>query len=265
MSTLWAGDQVSYDYFLAAQAKAHEMLARGGVSHEQYQPELLQKQGSVGVVNVQGTMINGSAGIMSIFGMTGYSDVGRAAIAALSDPDIKSILLNVDTPGGQVAGLHDMATMLADIGKIKPVITYAGGNMLSAGMWLGAAGEKIYASATSEVGSIGVLMVLQDRSEAMAQAGIKPEVFRSGPFKALGNPYEKMSPEARAVIQQSVDDTAEVFLNHVASQRGVAPLVADSRYGQGRTFVGKRAKEVGLVDEIASDDYAFAYAQSQGW
>jgi hypothetical protein len=106
----------------------------------------------------------------------------------------------------------------------------------------------------AEAGSIGVVAVHQEMSKMLKDIGITATVIRSGKYKALGNPLEPLSEEAKAEMKGQVDYLSNIFDQHVADQRGTTAKVVNEKMGQGRVFIGQQAKDVGLVDAITSFD-----------
>jgi len=156
----------------------------------------------------------------------------------------------------------DTAQLISRINAVKPVVTYTGSMMGSAALWLGSSSSYAVAGKTAIVGSLGVIMVHLDHSRRLADAGVKPTVIRAGSEKALASPYEPLSEKAQAGLQSQADILYGVFLNHVASSRGVSATNGDKKFGQGRTFIGQQAVDVGLVDKLGTYEDAFAKAQA---
>lgn len=258
-SSYWAGTPETFEFALSAHTKAFESAKP---TDEMSAPSLLSVEGSVGVVRIAGPLVDGNAGWMSFFGVTGYNDIREAVVKALADPKVKTILLDVNSGGGQVSGVDDLSALLRQASAIKPITTFTDGMMASAAYWLGSSGSHITGSKTSIVGSIGVLSKHTEYSQADAKEGIKTTIVRAGRYKALANSVEPLTAEARAEIQSQANDIYEIFINRVAENRGVSAVVADTQMGQGREFLGKRAKEAGLVDEIGTYESALARAQA---
>lgn len=257
-SGYWAGTAESFQFALEANAKAME-AAIG----EDFQAEsLLTVDGSVGVVHIHGPLIDGNAGFLSMFGVTGYNDIREALVEAVSSPKVKTIMLDVNSGGGQVAGVDDLSAFIKQVSAIKPVTTFADGMMASAAYWLGSAGSHITSSQTAVVGSIGVLTRHTEYSQADAKDGVKTTIIRAGKYKALANSIEPLSAEARAEIQSQVNDIYDIFIGRVADNRGTSTVVADTQMGQGREFLGKRALTAGLVDDIGTYESALAKARA---
>lgn len=252
---IWLGTQASYEVFEAAK-KSEKPTDPYGL------PSMLSVQEGVGIIDIQGSMMPGHAGFMRIFGAVGYADIQDAMLEAVADKSVSSILLNIDSGGGAVAGVNDAAKMIAAINKVKPVVTYTGGTMASAALWLGSSAGKMIASETSISGSLGVLMVHASRARQLANDGVKVTVIRAGKHKALMNPYEDLTEDAMAEAQSKANALYDVFLSHVADSRGMSLTAADAAFGQGKEFVGKQAVQAGLIDEIGSFTDAFMYAKS---
>ena len=261
---LWAGTDESYQRWLEATVKA--AADANFKADREYDEEVLTKvlhiDGNVAVVNVTGSLIDGSAGWLVYFGVTGYHDIRNALVKAVSDPNVGSILLNVRSGGGAVAGCHETSQLLARVNKVKPVITYTGSSMCSAALWLGSQASFSVASETAMVGSLGIIMVHADRSEQLKQEGIKATIIRVGSEKALASPYEPLSDQALEQLQSQADQLYAIFLGQVASGRGIDAATADTAFGQGREFIGKAAKKSGLVDAVGTYEDAMSKAQS---
>lgn len=259
--SLWLGTQQSYDAFctkleLAEQAQAKGMLASEGDF------SVTTLSGDTAVISISGPLVSGSAGFWKMFGILGYDDIADEMVNALANPDVKSIVLSVDSGGGAVSGVQDLADMIAEIDKIKPVVTHTSGMMASAAYWLGSSARKLYVTPTSESGSIGVISIHAERSKQLAEDGVKVTIIRSGKYKALANPYEPLSDVAKEQIQAKSDKLYDMFLGYVAGRRNMSVATADRSIGQGRTFLGEDAVNLGLADSLGNLGTAIGYAQS---
>lgn len=261
---LWAGTPESHDAYLEGMLKAH---ADAGFKAElDFDEEILGRilsvQAGVGVINISGSLVNGSAGFGVYFGVMGYNDIRNALAAAVADPEVGAILLNVGSHGGAVDGVHETSQLIARVNTIKPVITYTGSAMASAALWLGSQGRFVYTAETATVGSLGVMMIHVDRTQQLAQDGVKATIVRAGIEKNLANPYEQLTEKAKAQLQEQADQLYDIFLAQVALGRGLKPAAADKLFGQGRVFLGHAAHEAKLVDAVGTYEDAFAKAQS---
>lgn len=262
----WAGTETSFQAALDAAAKCAENKA-GFMTSDQDDDEvkssLLDIQGNVGILSIKGPLIAGHAGWMSYFGVTGYEDIRASLIEAVNSPQVKAILLDVNSGGGSVSGVDDTAALIASIDKnIKPVYTFADGMMASAAYWLGSSGRKLFSTQTAIVGSIGILTTHREYSKMHEKDGVKNTIVRAGKYKALANSVEPLTATAKEEMQTQVNDIYDIFLARVAENRKVSTTAADTRMGQGREFLGKRALEAGLVDVIGTFEDALGFVQS---
>jgi capsid assembly protease len=258
---LWAGTDESLAQYLlnvrtfmasGMQEKKADYL---GDNESPRLPRLLSKQGSVGVITIAGTLNNTDSWINPYIGAVGYPEIRQALVFAAKDADIKVIALDVKSGGGAVSGMIDTAELIRRVdADVKPVYGFTDSMAASAGYALYSSTRKQSLSSTAEVGSIGVLMVHQEMTKMMADIGITPTVIRSGRYKALGNPYEKLSELAVEVMQKSVDETAEVFEQLVADNLGQPTSIVRDKMGQGRVFMGKQAVDIGLASEVTNFD-----------
>lgn len=258
----WAGSQESLDYLEIAIEATHSFIEARTSSKDPFEPPpTFAVQEGVGIVSVKGPLISGTAGWMRMFGVTGYSDVQDGVMGALNDKSAKAILLDIASGGGAVEGADETSLFIREASRLKPVIALSTGNMASAAYWIGSAANRRLASRTSIVGSIGVTMTHYDRSEQLKKEGVKATVFRSGKWKALGNPNEALTEAAQEQIQSIIDDLNQIFEDRVAANLGITSKQVRDRMGQGREFLGARAVDVGLVDGIATSQEAFAVAK----
>lgn len=256
----WCGSEASYEFVLKSCARASEAksLAADGL------PPMWSKVGNTAVVDIFGPLIQGDAGFMRILGITGYDNIRQAVVDAVNDPEVDSILLNVDSGGGEVSGVTDTAKFLAEAGTMKPISTYSGGMMASAALWTGATSQHITVADTAVVGSIGVLIVHQEKSKMLSGVGVTSTVIRAGKYKANTNSLEPLSMEGAAALQSQVDHLYKPFNEHMAEMRGTTPEIAHATFADGRVFVGTQALDVGLVDKIGTYEEALAKAVELG-
>ena len=265
---LWAGTDASLvrvkevNTELESRSKKDEGDEDGGFKV----PSLLEVNGSVGRIKVSGPLVNSDNIFYALFGITTYSRIREALVEAAADKDVKSILLDMNTPGGAVSGMYDTGELIKAIDRhVKPVMAYADGMVASAGYWLAASARRIFVSPTSQVGSIGVITHTMDLTKAMDEDGVKVNVIRAGRYKQAGNPYEVLTDDMRAEIQSQVDAAYRVFVQHVAQQRGRTYEYVDTVMAQGRVFIGESAYQTGLVDGFGSFDEAFSLIASKAF
>ena len=210
----------------------------------------------VAVIPIVGSMSHRSTGIEAMSGMTSYSTLQRQFEAAFNDPNVGSILMDIDSPGGSVAGAFDFRDYLMSKKGTKPVYALARDAMCSAAYLIGSTADKVYATQTARVGSIGVVAMHTDASGKMEKEGLKPTFISAGKFKTAGNPYEKLEGEKLKYLQDSVDESYDMFINAVADARGIDKKAI--RDTEARVYGGKKAVEIGLADGIRTYESVLA-------
>lgn len=202
--------------------------------------------------------VYGSLGPAKYWAWTSYEQIEGAARAAFADPDVASVLLLIDSPGGYVAGCADCASALraaADAAG-KPFAAHADELAASAAYWLAASADRITTPATGLAGSIGALMVHTQFAGLLEKWGVASSVVRSAPRKAEANSIEPLSDVARAQLQHEVDLAAGLFVAHVAARRGLEPQAVEAL--QAACFAADQALSHGLIDATASTREAVA-------
>lgn len=165
------------------------------------------------------------------------------------DRRVKAILLRVDSPGGTAAASQEIAMQVARVKK--PVIVSIGDVGASGAYMVSAAADKIVAAPASDVGSIGVIIELPDIARLADKWGVGFTVVKEGKFKDMGNPFRKLTPAERAILQADTKVTYDQFIRQVAEGRRL-PVAKVRELATGRTWVGSEAKGLGLVDEIGN-------------
>mgnify|MGYP001547985446 FL=1 len=210
----------------------------------------------VAVIPIVGSMSHRATGIEAMSGMTSYSTLQKQFDAAFNDPNVGSILMDIDSPGGSVAGAFDFRDYLMSKKGTKPVYALARDAMCSAAYLIGSTADKVYATQTARVGSIGVVAMHTDASGKMKKEGLKPTFISAGKFKTAGNPYEKLEGDKLKYLQDSVDESYDMFINAVADARGIDKKVI--RDTEARVYGGKKAVEIGLADGIRTYESVLA-------
>ena len=210
----------------------------------------------VAVIPIVGSMSHRSTGIEAMSGMTSYTTLQKQFEAAFNDPNVGSILMDIDSPGGSVAGAFDFRDYLMSKKGTKPVYALARDAMCSAAYLIGSTADKVYATQTARVGSIGVVAMHTDASGKMEKEGLKPTFISAGKFKTAGNPYEKLEGDKLKYLQDSVDESYDMFINAVADARGIDKKVI--RDTEARVYGGKKAVEIGLADGIRTYESVLA-------
>jgi len=258
---VWIGSEQSYH--VAAEAL---LRADGGGQDREFKVDQLGDQdfgdlndmietiGPVGILHISGSLVPKARHWMRNYGVVGYNHIREAMASLAGNDQIKTILLNVDSPGGSVTGISDLSDFMLSVKKIKPIDTFTGSMMASGGYWLGSVGSRITADKLAVVGSIGVITLHVSVAKAMEDAGYTVTVLRAGKFKAIGNPYEGLTDEAKAKIEADLQTYYRAFTSTVATHLGVPEARVLKDMAEGQEFIGKAALDVGLVHAIGGFD-----------
>jgi capsid assembly protease len=201
----------------------------------------------VGVIRPRG-MITESSGAVSIQRFT------RAFRTVLADPNVTAIVIDIDSPGGQVGGVAELSREIYQARGRKRIVAVANHLAASAAYWIGSAAGELVVSPSGEVGSIGVLSLHQDISKMLEKQGVTVNLITAGRYKGEGNPFEPLNSQARAAIQGRVDEYYSMFTADVARHRGVDVGRVRNGFGQGRVVGAETARRLGMVDRIGTLD-----------
>lgn len=186
----------------------------------------------------------------------------KAIDDAADDKDVKALIVVINSPGGTVVGAEQLYGRLRDFAKKKPVVVSMGTLATSAGYYIALGGERIFAYEGTITASIGVIFQATDMTALLEKLGIKVEAIKSGAVKASPNPFEKTSPEARAVIDALVKDSFDQFLGLVRERRRLGDEQVKA-IADGRVVTGRQARALGLVDELGGQDEALAWLRRE--
>jgi signal peptide peptidase SppA len=177
----------------------------------------------IALIPIVGTLVQRTGGMQPFSGMIPYAYVGNKLQAAIEDPDVRGILLEIDSPGGEVNGCFDLAQQILDAREKKRIWAVANEVAYSAAYALASAASKLYVPKTGGVGSIGVIMLHIDQSRRDQAQGLAYSYIYAGERKKDFNPHEPLSSEARTRGQAEVDRLYGIFVKHVARARGLSP------------------------------------------
>lgn len=210
----------------------------------------VEMRDGIAIVSIVGPIFRYANLFTEISGATSTQMLARDLRVAFEDPLVRGVVLDINSPGGQAAGIHELAEMVYAARGSKPIVTYSGGEICSAAIWIGSAADEIIIDRTTIAGSIGAKLSLVDTSEAEARAGRRRiEIVSSqSPDKVLNASQD----EGRAKIQKIVDDLAAVFVESVARNRDVDVQTVLTDFGRGGLMVGQNAVDAGLVDRLGS-------------
>ena len=205
-----------------------------------------------GVVTQRGNMVDDVSGPGSV----STQKFATALRQALADESVSQILIDIDSPGGSVYGVAELADEIVAARAQKPIVAIANSLAASAAYWIGCSASEFYVTPGGEVGSIGVWQAHFDYSQALASEGVTPTLISAGKYKVEGNPYAPLDPEAQAFMQSRVDDYFLTFAKAVAKGRGVPIAQVRNGMGQGRVLGADAALEQDMVDGIVTFDDA---------
>lgn len=198
--------------------------------------------------------------------VTGFIGDDRRVHEALErtarDPQVRALIVAIDSPGGSVAGgeaLHDALTRFA---AGKPVVAVMGGTAASAGYMVALPAARVFARDSTVTGSIGVILQSFNAAELLQTLGVRPEAITSGPFKDQPSPFRPLTEEGRAALQRVVSDLHGQFVAMVAAGRRM-PEDRVREVADGRVFTGRQAVALGLVDAIGGETEARAWLAAE--
>lgn len=240
----------------AGPLQRRQLQARGGFL---YDPDT-----RIAVVEVLGSLAHRQGYVGASSGVMGYDGIDACFAEAVESPSVRAIVLDIDSPGGEVAGAFQLADRIAAARGRKPIIAVADEMAYSAAYLLAAACDEIWlASPVAGVGSIGAVVVHLSFQGALEAEGIRSTIFTFGKQKAEGNPFKDLAPDAAGRIQDRIDYVGREFVSRVARWRALSPkAVTDTEAG---CFYGADAVKRRLANGVADPMAVFdALAQQIG-
>jgi capsid assembly protease len=212
--------------------------------------------GAVAVIPVYGLIMHRGGMMDDMSGPQGTSTekLAQQIRQAAADPNVRAIVLDIDSPGGDVDGVDELATEIFNARKQKKITAVSNCLCASAAYYLASQASEVVASPSSLTGSIGVYTMHEDDSKYLENLGIKLTIIKFGENKAEGNSAEPLSDTALAHLQEMVDTFGAAFEKAVARGRGVSRAVVHDKFGQGRVFDAQKAVKLGMADRVATLD-----------
>jgi ClpP class serine protease len=247
----WAIETNHLDLLIGiASREISDMQAVLAMPLERRESGTLRVRDGVAVINAFGPIFPRADMFTDISGATSVDTLALRFGEALNAPDVKAIVLNIDSPGGNVVGVNEFAKMIYGARGKKPIIAYTGGLCASAAYWIASAADKIIADETAFLGSIGVVAAWTDDSEARKRDGfVDYEVVSS---QSPDKRQDLNSEEGRAKLQAELDALADVFIGIVARHRGARAATVQEKYGKGGVLISDEAVKVGMADMVGS-------------
>ncbi len=220
-------------------------------AQEQRRQSSYQQVGRVAIIPIMGVLSHRVSNAEASSGGISTEAIGAMIDQAVNDKTVGKILLQIDSPGGSVAGIPELAAKIRAAREVKKVVAVADAMAASGGYWLMSQASEAYVTPSGRVGSIGVIAEYVDQSGADAQAGLKSHYITAGKFKGenRGGP---LTDEGAAKLQSDVDHYYNQFVADVAKGRNVSEATIRNGYGEGRALVATEAKAAGMVEGIAT-------------
>ena len=212
----------------------------------------------IAVIQIAGVLIHRGGWIGQSSGQTSYEGITAQIDAAASDPSVRGLALEIDSFGGEVAGVFDLADRIRAIRAIKPVWAFVAEHAFSAGYALASQADRILLPRTGALGSIGVVVMHADLSGQLDQDGVRVTLIHAGSHKVDANPYMPLPIGIRDDIQREIDVLRFLFAETVAAGRGVRLSQEAALATEAASFRGAEAVAAGLADEVIDLARGFA-------
>lgn len=210
----------------------------------------------VATIPIRGALMKDWNWLSYWYGSSTYEGIAYDLALAVEDPEVRAIVLAVDSPGGQVDGCHELAQRVLAARDVKPLVTFVDGQNASSAYWMSTAAHDVVVAPTAMAGCLGAVMTITDWSKYEATLGVETiEIVSTQSPKKRPDPK---TDSGRAQLQVHVDALAEVMLADVAAHRGVSLDTVRAQFGQGDVFVGQSAIDAGLADAISTYDRVVA-------
>lgn len=259
---LWLGSESSLSEFTNNLKLAETMKLSAMDEDEEENPVTYDIVGNVGILNISGTTIAKHSWITKLFGMVSYGDI-KDKLLEVAEDNTKVIILNIDSNGGIAKGVADLSEFISTYSNnVKEIVTFTSGDMCSAAYWYGSSASKVVSANNADIGSIGVIAVHTEYSKMLEKNGITATVFRSAPFKALGQKEEPISEKFKTHINQLLEKMHASFVNGIALNRGIDSKFVSEKIASGKTFDPAEALELKMIDSIMSFEQLIAKLDS---
>jgi signal peptide peptidase SppA len=215
-------------------------------------PPLAAAPEGIAVIPIHGSLVKRSLGMEAASGLTSYGEIAAMLDAALADPQVSGILLDIDSPGGEASGSFELARRVREVAAKKPIWAVANDAAYSAAYAIAASAQRLFVTETGGVGSVGVIALHVDQSVKDAKDGYHYTAITAGAHKNDYSPHEPLSDAAKTELQGEVDRLYAIFTEHVAAMRG---LDLDAvRATEAGLFFGSNAVTQGLADGVQTLD-----------
>lgn len=215
-------------------------------------------------IDLEGIISSMEMGGLFAEAMSGVDTIKQSLEQAVSDKNVKAVVLRINSPGGEVTASDVLYNAVKKAAKDKPVVVYMDSIAASGGYYVSCGATKIIASETTLTASIGVIMETLNYSELFGKVGLSMTTFTSGAFKDSLSGARPMRDDEKAYVQNLVTKMYDRFLSIVSEARGVPKETLKSTVADGRVVTGREALEAKLVDQIGYIEDAYALARELG-
>jgi signal peptide peptidase SppA len=210
----------------------------------------------IAIISVAGSLVRRSSWMDAASGLSSYEEIEEEFVDAATDPEIKGILLDIDSPGGEVSGVFDLVDEMYSQRGSKPIVSIANDDMYSAGYAIGSVADQIFVTRTGGMGSIGVIAAHLDLTAYDEKEGFKYTFIYAGERKNDLNPHVPLSSEVEDDLQEEIDRLYDMFCSTVARNRGMS--LEDVQATEAAMYFGPNAIQAGLADQIGTRGDALA-------
>lgn len=227
------------------------------IEAEGYGNRIVPRIGNVGIIPIEGTLVHKGKYLGQSSGQTSYEGIQTRVARAARDPEIKAVVYEVDSYGGEATGAFETADVMAKLSAIKPTLAILTESAYSAGYLMASTARQIVMPQTGGAGHIGAIMMHVDFSKKLENDGVKVSLIASGAHKADGHPALPLNEDVRAFMQSSVDRSREIFADAVGRYRGPRLDKKAALATEAQTYKGDAAVDAGIVDGIMNSSEAF--------
>lgn len=251
-----AMDEIDASQVEASDFTGSRRRADGGFS-------LGRRAGAVGIVSVQGSLVNRGAWVGANSGLMSYEGIAAQLDALRADDEIRSVIMDIDSPGGEATGMFGLAEKVRALNAVKPVTAVVNDIAASAAYGIASGAGQIVISPTSMIGSIGVVLVHLDHSGELEKKGVKATIIHAGANKADGHPFGPLSDAVKSGLQSRVNTLYDRFLEAVSEGRGTRLSADQARQTEANVFIGQEAIDRNLADRVGTFDSVLAELQQE--
>ena len=221
------------------------------------------RAGAIAVLPLVGVITHRANLMSETSGGTSVELFTKAFRQVMGDPSISAVIIDVDSPGGDVSGMEELSAEIFKARSIKPIVAVANSMAASAAFWIATAASELVVTPSADIGSVGVIAAHEDHSAELEEKGVKVTLVSAGKFKTEGNPFGPLTDEAKAALQSRVDDHMRMFVATLARNRGVSTATVRNDFGQGRVVGAKDAVRLGMADRVGTLDETIARLASR--